>query len=198
MFDSTSHIISFLLIAPMGNQLLGILLNIYNIIWPDLRKGGTSCKRNFCHFHNHSIISSHYICFWLGSLGLLLLRSNVRSLSKPPVPSSEPPKRDIKQCFQTWLMCALTPPIPRWAWFRILVNVVGWWKNVRVKFHVHSYYGSRDTQRFKTEILSHAIYPSLCRYGLVTKKIASEIERVHQLHIACAGPRPWTGYCHEI
>ena len=27
--------------------------------------------------------------------------------------------------------------------------------------------------------LSHAIFSSLCRYGLLTKKIASEIERVY-------------------
>ena len=37
---------------------------------------------------------------------------------------------------------------------------------------------------------------SLCRYGLVTKKIASAcIDYI----IACAAvPRPWTGCCHEI
>ena len=31
-------------------------------------------------------------------------------------------------------------------------------------------------------LLSHAICPSFCRYGLVTKKIASEIKRVCRLH----------------
>ena len=36
---------------------------------------------------------------------------------------------------------------------------------------------------FNTNILLfHAIYPSLCWYGLVTKKITSEIEHVYRLH----------------
>ena len=45
-------------------------------------------------------------------------------------------------------------------------------------------------------LLSHAICPSLCRYGLVTKKIASAcIDYI----IACAAvPRPWIGCGHEI
>ena len=50
---------------------------------------------------------------------------------------------------------------------------------------------------FDTNILlSHAICSSLCRYGLVTKKITSAcIDCI----IACAAvPCPWTGCCHEI
>ena len=53
-----------------------------------------------------------------------------------------------------------------------------------------------DNSIFDTNILHHAICPSLCRYDLVTKKIASTcIDYI----IACAAvPRPWTGCCHEI
>ena len=42
-------------------------------------------------------------------------------------------------------------------------------------------------------LLSHAIFPSLCRCGFMTRKIASEIERVYQLHYVFAVPRTWTG-----
>ena len=49
---------------------------------------------------------------------------------------------------------------------------------------------------FDTNILlSHAICPSLCRYGLVTKKIVSAcIDYI----IAAAVPCPWTGCCRNL
>ena len=54
-----------------------------------------------------------------------------------------------------------------------------------------------DNSIFDTNILLyHAIYPRVCRYDLVIKKIASAcIDYI----IACAAvPRPWTGCYHEI
>ena len=72
-------------------------------------------------------------------------------------------------------------------------------QNRRVKVHYVGYESEYDEWRDEKDVnilLSHAIYPSLCRYGLVTKKIVSAcIDHI----IACAAvPRPWTGCCHEI
>ena len=72
--------------------------------------------------------------------------------------------------------------------------------------HGHKHYGSMANTlasnnshcdsifEFDTNILlSHAICPSLCRHGLVTRKITSEIEHVYRLHYSsCSGtPLDW-------
>ena len=47
--------------------------------------------------------------WFVSSLDLLLHRSNVRTLSKPPVPSGEPPKRGIKRRFSNAIDAAARP-----------------------------------------------------------------------------------------
>ena len=87
---------------------------------------------------------------FFSSLGLLLHRSNVRTLSKPPVPSGEPPKRGIKRRFSNAIDAAARPAHtgsgrgPRFA-----ASVVRWWKNIHTRFEVHSCYGSRDINVLK-------------------------------------------------
>ena len=60
-------------------------------------------KHNFLPFFKlspfQSLNSPRLLAWFVSSMGLLLHRSNVRSLSKPPVQSSEPPKQGIKRRF---------------------------------------------------------------------------------------------------
>ena len=58
--------------------------------------------------------------------------------------------------------------------------------------HCHPADGVFDTNI----LLSHAICPSLCRYGLVTKKMASTC--INYIITCAAVQHPWTGCCHEI
>ena len=70
----------------------------------------------FCYFSNLSpfqgLKSPRLPAWFVSSLGLLLHRFNVRSLSKPPVQSSEPPKQGIKRKFRMQLTRPLVPPTP--------------------------------------------------------------------------------------
>ena len=61
-----------------------------------------------------------------------------------------------------------------------------------------SHYHPADSIFNTNILLSHAICPSLCRYGLVTKKIASIMSCIDYIITCAAVPRPWTGCCHEI
>jgi hypothetical protein len=73
----------------------------YYDMWPDLRKGGTSRKTWFFKLSPFQGLKSPRLLAWfVSSLGLLLHKSNVRSYTKPPVPSGEPPKWGIKR----WLL----------------------------------------------------------------------------------------------
>ena len=60
--------------------------------------------------------------------------------------------------------------------------------------HYHPADSIFDTDNFF--YLDHAIRPSLCRYGLVIKKITSAC--IDYIIVSAAVPRPWTGCCHEI
>ena len=83
-------------------------------------------------------------CF-VGSLGLLRHRSNVRSYSKPPVPSSEMPKWGIKWRFSNAIDTRARPAhTGSGRGSQRVVSIAGWWKNIHAKFEVHSYYGFRD------------------------------------------------------
>ena len=111
------------------------------------KRGHFAQNAIFCHFSTyHYFKAVRALGFRLvSSLGLLLHRSNVRSLSKPPVPSSEPPKWGIKRRFSNAIDAGVCPAHtgsgrgPRFA-----ASVVGWWKNIHARFEVHSCYGSRD------------------------------------------------------
>ena len=66
------------------------------------KRGNFAQNAIFCHFNLppfQANKSPRLQTRFASSLGLPLHRSNVRSLSKPPVPSGEPPKRGIKQRF---------------------------------------------------------------------------------------------------
>ena len=88
--------------------------------------------------------------WFIRSIGLLLHRSNIRSYSKPPVPSGEPPKCGIKWRFSnaidTHTSSAHTGS-GRGSEF--LVSIAGWWKNNHTRFKVHSCYGFRDISVLK-------------------------------------------------
>ena len=74
--------------------------HICDLIW---EKGALRAKRDFLSLFNlppfQSSESLGLQTWFVSSLDLLLHRSNVRTLSKPPVPSGEPPKRGIKRRF---------------------------------------------------------------------------------------------------
>ena len=117
----------------------------------DLRKGGTSCKTCFLSLQRTQGSGCPRLQTWfVSSLGLLLHRSNVRSLSKPPVLSGELPKWGIKRRFSNAIDARARPAHtgsgrgPRFA-----ASVVGWWKNIHARFEVHSCYGSRDISVLK-------------------------------------------------
>ena len=115
-------------------------------IW---EKGALRAKCNFLSLFNLPPLQgseSLGLQTWLvSSLDLLLHRSNVRTPSKPPVPSSESPKRGIKRRFSNVIDAGARPAHtgsergPQFA-----ASVVGWWKNIRARFGVHSCYSSRD------------------------------------------------------
>jgi hypothetical protein len=84
---------------------------------------------------------------WFEScLGLLLHRSNIRSYSKPPVPSSEPPKQGIKWrlIFEHDRRAHSPRPYRKWHGSEFLVSIAEWLKNIHARFQVHSCYGSKD------------------------------------------------------
>ena len=85
--------------------------------------------------------------WFLSSLDLPLHRSNVKSYSKPPVPSAEPPKRGIKLWFSNAIDVRDRPGSGRGSEF--LASVARWWKNIHTRFEVHSCYSSRDISVLK-------------------------------------------------
>ena len=108
----------------------------------------------FWHFFKLSpfqgLKSPRLLTWFLSSLGLLLHRSNIRSYSKPPVPSSEPPKRGIKRWFSNTIDVRAHPTHTGRGWgSEFLASVAGWWKNIHAWFEVHSCYGSRDISVLK-------------------------------------------------
>ena len=127
-------------------------------IW---EKGALRAKRDFLSLFNlppfQGSESLGLQTWFVNSLDLLLRRSNVRNLSKPPVPSGDPPKRGIKQRISNAIDVAARPAHtgsgrnPRFA-----VSVVGWWKNIHTRFKVHSCYGFRDISVFKHQNLGNA------------------------------------------
>ena len=84
--------------------------------------------------------SPRLLTWFIGSIGLLLHRSNVRSYSKASVPSGEPPKWNIKRRFSNEIDAAARPAHTgnsRGSEFG-LASVAGWRKKI------HSWYVSRD------------------------------------------------------
>ena len=120
-------------------------------IW---EKGPLRAKRVFLLFFKLSpfqgLKSPRLPTWFIGSLGLLLHRSNVRSYSKPPVPSGEPPKWGIKRRFSN-AIDALARPAHTGCGrgSRFAASVAGWCKNIHARFEVHSCYGSRDISVLK-------------------------------------------------
>ena len=79
------------------------------------------------------------------------------------------------------------------AWERLPISTVQRGQHLPVLVSNSSHFHPGDSV-FDTNIhLWHAICPSLYRYGLVTKKITSEIERVYRLHhrFCSATPLDW-------
>ena len=121
------------------------MLQCCDRIW---EKGPFRAKRDFSAFFKllpfKGLKSPGLLSWFLSSLDLPLHRPNVRSYSKPPVPSAEPPKRGIKRRFSN----AIDARSP-WAGSEFLASVVGWWKNIHTRFEDHSCYGSRDISVLK-------------------------------------------------
>ena len=135
------------------HQYQGLLI-ICGTIW---EKGPLCAERVFLLFFKLSPFQGlkrpRLPTWFTGSLGLLLHRSNVRSLSRPPVPSGEPPKWGIKRRFLN-AIDALTCPAHTGCGrsSRFAASVVGWCKNIRARFEVHSCYGSIDISVLKWKL----------------------------------------------
>ena len=133
------------------NYINNLNWKICDRIW---EKGALRAKRDFLSLFNlppfQGSESLGLQTWFVSSLGLLLHRSNVRTLSKPPVPSGEPPKRGIKRRFSNAIDAAAHPAhAGSWRDSRFAASVVGWWKNIHTRFEVHSCYGSRDISVLK-------------------------------------------------
>ena len=128
----------------------------------------------FCHFsncHQFKASSSRLPTWFVGSFGLLLHRSNVRSYSKPPVPSGEPPKWGIKRRFSNEIDAAARPAHTGCGrGSRFAASVAGWCKNIHARFEVHSCYGSRDISVLKWKFGKCAKW-SLFSYPVTYDKI---------------------------
>ena len=128
----------------------GVVLNC-DRIW---EKGPLRAKRDFLLFFKLSpfqgLKSPRLQTWFVGSLDLLLHRSNVRSYSNPPVSSGELSKWGIKRWFSNAI-----DVLARYAHTGsgrsplFAASVVGWWKNIHTRFEVHSCYGSRDISVLK-------------------------------------------------
>jgi hypothetical protein len=121
-------------------------------LWLDMRKGTTSRKTRFSATFQIVTIQEPwaFLAWFISSLGLLLHRSNVRSCSKPPVPSGELPKRGIKRRFSNAIDALARPShTGNGRGSEFAASVVGWWKNIHARFQVHSCYGSRDINVLK-------------------------------------------------
>ena len=107
----------------------------------------------FCHFSNspfQGLKSRRLLAWFISSLDLLLHRSNVRSLSKPPVLSGEPPKWGIKRRFSNAIDVRGRPThTGSGRGPQLAPSVDGWLKNIHARFEVHSCYGSRDISVLK-------------------------------------------------
>ena len=120
-----------------------------------MRKGTTSRKTRFFGIFQTGVTiprpqEPQVLTWFLSSLGLLRHRSNVRSYSKPPVPSGERPKRGIKRWFSNEINAhARLAHTGRGLGSEFLASVTGWWKNIHARFEVHSCYGSRDISVLK-------------------------------------------------
>ena len=124
--------------------------------------------------------------WFVSSLDLLLHRSNVRTLRKPPVPSGEPPKRNIKRRFSNVSDVAARPAHTGSGWGpRFAASVAGWWKNIHTRFEVCSCYGSRDISVSKPKFGKCAKCPLFS--NPVTYNIPSGVARVWQ-SVALATP----------
>ena len=120
-------------------------------IW---EKGPFRAKRVFLPFFKLSpfqgLESPRLLAWFISSLDLLLHRSNVRSLSKPPVLSGEPPKWGIKRRFSNAIDVRGRPThTGSGRGPQLAPSVDGWLKNIHARFEVHSCYGSRDISVLK-------------------------------------------------
>ena len=98
---------------------------------------------------------------WLVSnLGFVLHRYNIRSYSKPPVLSGEPPKQGIKLIFKRGWHAHLLHLYRKWIWLRIP------WEcsrmNIHAKSQVQYWCGSRDISvlkwKFQEMSFSHVLW----------------------------------------
>ena len=123
------------------------MVSICDRIW---EKGALSAKSEFLSLFNlhvpfQSSESPRLQTSFVSSLDLLLHRSNVRSLNKPPIVSGAPPKRGIKPRFSNAIDAGDCPAHTGSGWGSwIVVSVVGWWKNIHARFEVCSCSDSRD------------------------------------------------------
>jgi hypothetical protein len=181
--------VSFLLAATVSIE----VARVQDHLWPDMRKGTTSCEmRFFFYFSNcHHSKASRALGFWLGffsSLGLLLHKSNVRSYNNPHNPSGEPPRKGVKQPFSNVIDVLARPAhTGNGRGSEFATSVVGWWKNIHTRFQIHSCYGSRDInvlkRRFgkcaKWSLFSYPVtfYREQCQ-SLNQKLVAIQLENV--------------------
>ena len=112
-----------------------------------MRNGTTLGKTQFLPFFKLSpfqgLKSPRLPTWFVGSLGLLLHRSKVRSNSKPP-------KWGIKRRFSNAINVLARLAHTRCGrGSQFAASVAGWCKNIHARFEVHSCYGSRDISILK-------------------------------------------------
>ena len=160
--------------------LASFYIYICDRIW---EKGPLRAKRDFLPFFKLSpfqgLKSPRLLTWFIGSIGLLLHRSNVKSYSKASVPSGEPPKWGIKRRFSNAIDAAARPAhTGNGRGSEFLASVAGWWKNIHTKVQVHSCYGSRDISVLKWKFGNSAkwslfsdpvtyIYMYVCAWGVM-------------------------------
>ena len=148
-----------------------VFKHICGRIW---EKGPYRAKREFLPFFKLSpfkgLKSPRLPTWFVGSLGLLLHRSNVRSLGKPPVSSGEPSKQGIKRRFSNAIDTRARPAhTGSGRGSQLVASVARWWNNIHAKFEVHSCCGSKDINVWickfgKCAIRSLFSYPTTYAY----------------------------------
>ena len=149
-----------------------------------MRKGTTPRKTHFLPFFKLSpfqgLKSPRLPTWFIGSLGLLLHRSNVRGYSKPPVPSGEPPNWGIKPRFSNAIdVVARSAYTGCGRGSRFAATVAGWCKNILTRFEVPSCYGSRDISVLKWK------FGNCAKWSLFSYPVTYVTEFGKIRHVAC-------------
>ena len=165
----------------------------YMYIW---EKGALGAKCDFLPLFNlppfRGSRSPRLQTWFVSTLGLLLHRSNGRSLSKPPVPNGEPPKWGMKWRFSNEIDAAARPPPPHrmWAGPTICSECSRMMEEyIHARFEVHRCYGSRDISVLKQKFRKCAKCP------LFSNPVTYNILWVHRVYFyMLQSPTNWSFY----